>query len=164
MKTLITKLLILVLGVGTIPLVHANCFKSVSLGEYSLGEWSDAGRTWVESDTVGSFSDVITTQSALVTQRDNLVSQCSTKGKAVIAAVEQRLNKQKANLGPEWDAACGDETFCLMVRDISIRSREQEIDREIGRMQAWYQGSIERCKGHFNYAFNMLSPHLCATE
>jgi len=140
---------------------QANCFKSVSLGEYPLGEWSDAGRTWVVSDTVGSFSDAITTQSALETQKDTLIAQCSTKGKAVIAAVEQRLNRQKANIGPEFDATCTVSPICLMIRDITIGSREYEIDQEIGRMQAWYQGSIGRCQSHFNYTFNTLSPRLC---
>jgi len=164
MKALITTLLVLVLGSGTLPLVHANCFKLVSLGEYPLGEWSDAGRTWVVSDTVGSFSDAITTPSALKTQKDTLIAQCSTKGKAVIADVEQRLNKQKANLGPEFDKTCTDTIFCPLIRDISIQARESEIEQEIGRMQAWYQGSIERCKSHFNYMFNTLNPHLCATD
>ncbi len=140
---------------------HANCFKSASLGEYPLGEWSDAGRTWVVSDTVGSFSEAFTTRSALQSQRDTLTGECSTKGNAVIAAVEGRLNDRKAGLGAEFDRTCT-EVFCPMFRDISIQSREQEIDREIGRMKAWYNASIGRCEGHFNYMFNTLSPLMCS--
>ncbi len=164
MKTLITTFLALVLGFGTLPLAHANCFQSVSLGEYPLGEWSDAGRTWVVSDTVGSFSDAFTTLSALQTQKTALLGECSTKGNAVIAAVEKRLNARRANLGAEFDQTCTDSFFCPMIRDITIQSREDEIDREIGRMQAWYGLSIDKCKSHFNYAFNTLSSSLCATN
>ncbi len=142
--------------------VHANCFKSLSLGEYPLGEWSDAGRTWVVTDTVGSFSDAFTTLSALQTQRDTLIDQCSTKGNAVIAEVRKRLNERKAGLGAEFDKTCTDLVFCPLVRDISIQSREREIDQEIGRMQVWYQASISRCEGHFNYMFNTLSPRICS--
>jgi len=164
MKTLITTFLVLVLGPGTLPLVHANCFKSVALGEYAIGEVSDLGCTWVVSDTVGSFSDAITTQSALEAQRDVLIAQCSTKGKAVIADVEQRLNAQRPAFATEFDATCTTQPICSMVRDITIKSRNQEVDREIGRMQAWYTASIERCKGHFNYTFNILNPRLCAAD
>ncbi len=141
---------------------HANCFKSVSLGEYPLGEWSDAGRTWVVSDTVGSFSDAFTTQSELRAQRDALIGQCSAKGNAVIAEVEKRLNERKADLGAEFDRTCTDLAFCPLVRDISIQSREREIDQEISRMQSWYRASIDRCEGHFNYMFNTLSPRICS--
>jgi len=162
MKTLITTFLIFALGLGTLPLVHANCFKSVSLGEYPLGEWSDAGRNWVVSDTVGSFSDVVTTQSVLKVEKDNLIAQCDTKGKAVIADVEKRLTERKTNLGTEFDKTCTDAIFCPMIRDITIQSHESDIDREIGRMKAWYGKSIEKCKNHFNYAFNLLNPRLCS--
>jgi len=141
---------------------HANCFKSVSLGEYSLGEWSDADRTWVVSGTVGSFSDVVTTRSAAETNRDTLITQCSTKGKEVIADIEKRLNKPRAGFAAEFDKSCTDSVICPMIRDITIQSRGYEIDREIGRMQAWYGASIERCKGHFNYTFNILSPRMCS--
>jgi len=141
---------------------YATCFRSVSLGEYPLGEWSDAGRTWVVSDTVGSFSDVVTTLSAAETQRDILRDQCSEKGNAVIAEVEKRLNERKAGLGAEFDRTCTDPVFCPMVRDITIRSREHEIDQEIGRMRSWYRASINRCEEHFNYTFNTLSPRLCS--
>ncbi len=141
---------------------QANCFNSVSLGEYPLGEWSDANRTWVVSDTVGSFSDVVTTLSAAETRRDALIEQCSTKGKAVVAEVERRLNDRKAGLGAEFDKTCDDPIICPMIRDISIRSRGQEIEREIGRMQAWYEMNIGKCKGHFNYTFNTLSPLICS--
>jgi len=161
MKTLISTLLGFVLGIAMLPHVHADCFKSVSLGEYPLGEWSDAGRTWVVSDTVGSFSDAIKTQAALVENKNMLIAQCSTKGNAVIAAVEQRLNDRKAGLGAEFDAWCTDSLFCSMIRDITIQSREQEIDREISRMRSWYKFSIEKCGDHFNYTFNTLSPRLC---
>ena len=150
---------------GFIPVfggtAQATCFESVSLGEYPLGEWSDAGRTWVVSDTVGSFSDVVTTLSAAETQRDVLLDQCSEKGNAVIAEVERRLNERKAGLGAEFDRTCTDPVFCPMVRDITIRSREHEIDQEIGRMRSWYRASIGRCEEHFNYTFNTLSPRLC---
>jgi len=142
--------------------VHANCFKSVSLGEYALGEWSDAGRTWVVSGTVGSFSDAFTTRSALQTQRDTLIDQCSTEGNAVISDVRKRLNDRRAGLGAEFDRTCTDAIFCPLVRDISIQSREHEIDQEIGRMQSWYQASIGRCKGHLNYTFTTLSPRICS--
>ena len=141
---------------------HAGCFGSVSLGEHPLGEWSDAGRTWVVSDTVGSFSDAFTTRSALKTQRDNLIGQCSTKGDAVIAEVEKRLNARRAGLGAEFDKTCTHPVFCPMFRDISIQSRENEIDAEISRMKSWYQASIDRCKAHFNFMFNTLSPRMCA--
>ncbi len=144
-----------------LPLVHANCFKSASLGEYPLGEWSDASRTWVESDTVGSFYDSFATQSALEEHKDTLIAQCSTKGNALKNTVAQRLNQRKANLAAEFDQWCTTEPICSMVRDITIRSGEQEIDQEIGRMQAWYDVRIEKCKGHFNYAFNTLNPRLC---
>lgn len=89
---------------------------------------------------------------------NTLLEQCSTKGNAVIAAVEQRLNKRKENLGAEFDEWCTDPLFCQMVRDLTIQSRENEIDREIGRMKAWYGLSIEKCVEHFNYAFSKLSP------
>ncbi len=141
---------------------HANCFDSVSLGEYPLGEWSDAGRTWVVSDTVGSFSDAVTTRSAAQTQRDTLIGQCSTKGKAVMAEIERRLNAKKAGFGAEFDRTCTTFPICSMIRDISIRSREQEIEQEIGRMQAWYGVRIDRCEDHFNYTFNTLSPLMCS--
>ncbi len=141
---------------------HASCFASVSLGEYPLGEWSDASRTWVESDSVGSFSDVVTTRSAAETERDALIEQCSTKGKAVVAAVETRLNTRRAGLGAEFDRTCTDAVICPMIRDISIKSREREIDREIGRMQAWYQMRIGNCEAHFKYTFNTLSPLMCS--
>ena len=161
MKTKLMSLLTgLVLTFG--GAAHASCFNSVSLGEYPLGEWSDANRTWVESDTVGSFSDVVTTLSAAVTQRDALIQQCSRKGNALVAAVEKRLNDRKAGLGAEFDKTCDDLIICPMIRDISIRSREQEIEREIGRMQAWYEMNIGKCKGHFNYTFNTLSPLICS--
>ncbi|MCY4186539.1 MAG: hypothetical protein OXC82_10575 [Rhodobacteraceae bacterium] len=164
MKKLIMTFLILFLGSGTLTVVHANCFQSVSLGEYPLGEWSDAGRTWVVSDTVGSFSDAITTQSALETHKNTLIAQCSTKGNAVIAAVEQRLNEKRAGLGAEFDRTCTNSLFCSMIRDITIQSREYEIDREIGKMKSWYKLSIEKCVMHFNYTFDVLNPRLCATE
>ncbi len=161
MKTKLMSLLTgLILTFG--GAAHASCFNSVSLGEYPLGEWSDANRTWVESDTVGSFSDVVTTLSAARTQKDELVTQCSTKGNAVVAAVEKRLNDRKTGLGAEFDKTCTDSFICPMIRDISIQSREQEIDREIGRMQAWYEMNIGKCKGHFNYTFNTLSPLICS--
>ena len=140
---------------------QADCFKSVSLGEYSLGEWSDAGRTWVVSDTIGSFSDVVTTVSAAQIHRDTLIGQCSTKGNAVIAEIERRLNEQKAGLGAAFDRECGDGIFCAMIREISIQSREYEINREIAKMKGWYQVSIERCEDHFNYTFDTLSPRMC---
>ncbi len=164
MKTLMTTLLVLVLGSAALPVVHAGCFQSLSLGAYPLGEWSDAGRTWVVSDTVGSFSDAFSTQSALEAQKNTLIAQCSTKGNAVIADVEQRLNARRAGLGAAFDATCTDSAFCPLVRDMTIKAREQEIDTEIGRMKSWYQASIEKCKGHFNYTFNTLSPRLCASD
>ena len=149
-----------VLGFG--GTAHASCFPSVSLGQYGLGEWSDAGRTWVVSDTVGSFSDAVTTRSAAQTSRDTLIGQCSTKGNAVIAEVEKRLSARRAGLGAKFDRTCTDAVFCPMVRDITIQSQQQEIDQEIARMKSWYGASIDRCKGHFNYVFNTLSPLLCA--
>jgi len=142
--------------------VQASCFKSVSLGEYPLGEWSDADRTWVESDTVGSFSEVVTTLSAAQTQRDLLSDQCSKKGKALIDAIEKRLIARKANVSVEFDRKCNDTFFCPMIRDISIRSQEREIESESGRMHLWYASRIDRCKEHFNYTFNILSPRLCS--
>ncbi len=145
-----------------LPFVHANCFKSISLGEFPLGEWSDAGRTWVESDMVGSISDTFTTKSALETQKNTLLGQCTTKGNAVIAKVEERLNQRKAGLGAEFDKWCTDTFFCPMVRDISIQSRTNEIDQEIVRMKGWYKTNIEKCKQHFNYMHNTLSTHLCS--
>ena len=150
---------ILVLFGGT---VQADCFKSASLGEYPLGEWSDANRTWVVTDTVGSFSDAVTTLSALQTQKDTLINQCSTKGKAVITEVEKRLTERKAGIAAKFDRTCDNDFICPMIRDISIQSQEEEVDREIGRMQAWFEISINRCKGHFNYAFNILSPRICS--
>ena len=149
---------ILVFG-GT---AQATCFESVSLGEYPLGEWSDAGRTWVVSDTVGSFSEVVTTLSAAETRRDVLLDQCSEKGNAVIAEVEKRLNERKAGLGAEFDRTCTDPVFCPMVRDITIRARQNEIDREVGRMTSWYRERIGRCEAHFGYMFDTLSPRLCS--
>ncbi len=141
---------------------QASCFKSISLGEYPLGEWSDAGRTWVVSDTVGSLSDTFTTLSAVRTQKDTLIDQCSEKGKAVIAEVERRLNERKVGLGAKFDRTCTDTVICPMIRDISIQAREHEIDSEIGRMQSWYRARIDQCEKHFNYTFNTLSPRLCS--
>ncbi len=141
---------------------QADCFPSVSLGEYPLGEWSDADRTWVVSDTVGSFSDVVTTRSEAATSRDTLIEQCSTKGNALITKVESRLNEKKAGLGAEFDEQCTDAVICPMIRDMTIESRENEIDREIDRMKSWYGGRIDRCRDHFNYKFNTLSPLMCS--
>ncbi len=141
---------------------HANCFEQISLGEYPLGEWSDAGRTWVVSDTVGSFSDFVTTLSAAETQKDTLIGQCSEKGNAVIAEVEKRLNERKTGLGTEFDKTCTDSVICPMIRAITIQSQEREIDQEIGRMKSWYRAGIDRCERHFNYMFNTLSRLLCS--
>ncbi|MCY4258963.1 MAG: hypothetical protein OXC91_01695 [Rhodobacteraceae bacterium] len=141
---------------------HANCFPSLTLGDYPLGEWSDADRTWVVSDTVGSSSDYLTTQSAAQAHRDALLEECSTKGNAVIAEVEGRLNERKAGLGAEFDRTCTDMIFCPMVRDTAIQFQENEIDREIDRMKTWYQGRINSCKDHFNYRYNTLSPLICS--
>ena len=141
---------------------QADCFPSVSLGEYALGEWSDADRTWVVSDTVGSFSDVVTTLSAAEANRDTLIEQCSTKGNAVIAEVERRLNEKKAGLGAAFDEWCTDSIICPMIRDMTIQSREHEINHEIGKMTSWYGVSIGRCEDHFRYTFNTLSPRLCS--
>jgi len=100
----------------------------------------------------------------LETHKNTLIAQCSTKGNAVIAAVEQRLNEKRAGLGAEFDRTCTNSLFCSMIRDITIQSREYEIDREIGKMKSWYKLSIEKCVMHFNYTFDVLNPRLCATE
>ncbi|MCY3982505.1 MAG: hypothetical protein OXC72_05510 [Roseovarius sp.] len=164
MKKVFMAFLIFFLGSGTATFVHASCFPSVSLGEYPLGEWSDAGRTWVISDTVGSFSDYFTTQSELETHKNTLMAECSTKGNEVIAAVEQKLNERKAGLGAEFDRTCTNTLICPMIRDITIQFQENEIESEIDRMKSWYESRIGMCQSNFNHVFNTISPYLCATD
>jgi len=159
MKTFIAIILVTLITTAA----HASsCFNSLPLGEFPLGEWSDANRTWVESDTVGSFSDTSESVSALRTQRDTLLKQCSEKAEALIDKVEKRLNDRKDNLGTEFDKTCTDPIICPMIRDTQILSQTQEIEREIGRMKSWFNSRINDCKDGVNYAFNILSPLMCS--
>lgn len=161
-KTLIKWILMMIIVVSVPSLAHSACFPSISLGVYSLGEWSNPDRTWVISDSVGNFNDRATSKSELQKHRNRLVKSCKTKGNALIAAAEEYFNKVKEGLGPEFDANCDQGDVCEEFRDLWIQSETSAIDKHVQKMKAWYKGNIRNCKRHFNNTYNNLVDNLCS--
>ncbi len=162
-KILLSVLMIAVLGPGSVPLIHASCFDSASLGEYKFREWSDANGTWAISEKVGSYSDVFFSRSALSANKVAMTQQCTLTGNLIMNKVEAKLQEQKQAAVAEWNATCPDTSFFCSpaVRDVSISIRHHEIDTEIGRMRSLYKLYIEKCKDQFENAFDLLGPRMC---
>ena len=93
--------LIVGLGMGFLPVsVYSSCLKKVALGEYHLGEWSNADGTVVISAIVGSITRRVNGNN-LERLRDNYIRQCDRKAKRLIKRGKKLFPEQAEDL-EEW--------------------------------------------------------------
>jgi len=157
------KIILAAIVAITLPgLAHAACFPSITLGQFGLGEWSNADRTWVISDTVGDFSNRAGSRSELAQHKNRLVLSCDTKGKALIAQAETYFQGVKDDLSEEFDAACDAGPACSAMKSLWVQSETASIDDHVAKMRTWYQGNIKRCKRHFKGVYRASKNHLCS--
>jgi len=160
-NTVFKSILAVIIAICLPSMAYASCFPSVSLGTYNLGEWSNADRSWVISDTVGDFDDRVSTKAELLKQKNKLVESCETKGKALITKAKEYFTEKKNNLGTQYDATCGEGELCQQLRSAWIQQESNAIDEHVEDMEDWYTGNIATCKSNFEGVYNTLVDHLC---
>jgi len=148
-------------AMSLLGLAWAACFPSITLGEFNLGEWSNADRTWVISDKVGDFNDRASSRSELRQHRNRLVRSCETKGQNLITQAETHFNGVKDGLSDSFNASCDAGALCGEFRVLWVQAETASIDDHVATMRTWYQDNIKKCKGHFRGTFNVLKKQVC---
>lgn len=73
------------------------CLKKATLGEFHLGEWSDADRTFFISDTVGNVNRKVSAKN-LKKRYKKLLRQCDKKARRLIIQGEDHFPEQARQL------------------------------------------------------------------
>jgi len=162
-NTAIKYVLAVVIATSLPSSAYSACFPSISLGEYGLGEWSNADRSWVISATVGDYNDRVESKADLAKQRNKLVESCETKGNDLIKKAEDYFEAKRDNLASDYDDNCEEGDLCEdeTIRDLWIASETDAINDHIEEMKAWYKNNISSCKSHFKGVYNELVDKLC---
>ncbi len=162
MKMPLIRYPLIAIAIMSLPgLAYSACFPSITLGQTTLGEWSNLDRSWVISATVGDYNSRASSKSELLTERNRLQALCETEGKRLISEGEKHFTAWKEGAADRFDASCTQEPICSEIRDITVQAEKDSIDDEIGRLRAWYQGNIQKCKSHFTGVYNMVAGLLC---